>query len=629
MHIIHLVATTGWDYLFLVHQFTAAGSDGSATTLRPFSILSLMVHSLAEWSTHIDALICISIHLWLSLSLTSKLIVIISAVWGGVILDKCCILILISNLFHKVVVLWRIETSTTLLSSILSGRYLIAMLNACGLSDALHILCNNVILAHHRLLLCLVSTLACKSASFRPKIVVRMLLTALRMICRLHIIHIAIKSVVVRSGTQIHIYISTVTQFWVLLVSDWGFVKTLVLLHYHGLARGWHNFLLIKLRRSSSSNIVVNTWLWRRLHIIDENGIWLINMGTFLGRSVVIHIWKTALGVLSTVDAAHLVVFGVKTTSDSTLLNSISRVLDLLLILIDHILLELRIILCIFDLYLLHACVVWVASTVVVWVLVEMLISGGSGLFCKHLVTSTNWPHTLVFGLLLRGNTYSIILLRGVWLFLLLLHLTIESFSLIEDLHKFTIHFVAVQLLKDIFLMFKLILRLFGLLRSLLLLNHGVCILWLISLGWYLLSVRLSSLFALRSLLCLTTICIGTLLLHSSSSCLLLSLATFKVLIVLSSNTQTFLIVVVLVDNMHTLTLIWKPIHIGISTILSYIGATLWKVLAQQSHVLLLLVGLRLRLQSLLWWLARVLVLLTLLLCLWFTKLILKLFVWV
>lgn len=63
--------------------------------------------------------------------------------------------------------------------------------------------------------------------------------------------------------------------------------------------------------------------------------------------------------------------------------------------------------------------------------------------------------------------------------FLLLVHLAVQSFSFIEDLHQFLVYLVRIQLLQDVLLVLKLVLWLFLLLQSLLLLDSCVSILGL------------------------------------------------------------------------------------------------------------------------------------------------------
>ena len=64
-----------------------------------------------------------------------------------------------------------------------------------------------------------------------------------------------------------------------------------------------------------------------------------------------------------------------------------------------------------------------------------------------------------------------------------MLHLTVEGLPLFEDLHEFVVDLITVQLFEYVLLMLKLVLRLPGLLCSLLLLDQGVGILGLVDAG--------------------------------------------------------------------------------------------------------------------------------------------------
>ena len=56
-------------------------------------------------------------------------------------------------------------------------------------------------------------------------------------------------------------------------------------------------------------------------------------------------------------------------------------------------------------------------------------------------------------------------MLLVLW-FLLFLHLSVQLFSFLEDFHEFAVHLVAIQLLKNVFLVLELVLWLLGLLSS-------------------------------------------------------------------------------------------------------------------------------------------------------------------
>ena len=86
-------------------------------------------------------------------------------------------------------------------------------------------------------------------------------------------------------------------------------------------------------------------------------------------------------------------------------------------------------------------------------------------------MASNDWLSTLILRLwfLIQRNPLTILVF--------LLQLIIEFLPLIEDLHKLIINLVTVELLKDIFLMLKLILWLFCLLGSLLFLYDSKSVL--------------------------------------------------------------------------------------------------------------------------------------------------------
>ena len=207
-------------------------------------------------------------------------------------------------------------------------------------------------------------------------------------------------------------------------------------------------------------------------------------------------------------------------------------------------------------------------------------------------MSSSDGTNALILWLLFSINAKSIGLFSHQ---LLVFHLIIKSFSFLKDLHQFSINLITIQLFQNVFLMFKLILRLFGLFSSLLLLNHSIGILRLVVLCSNLLAMGLSTLFVLRLLLLLLSVSGSTRLLGLDVRCL--SLTAFDVLVVLTTNTQR-LLVVILIYDMHTLALIWKAINSCISAVLLVLVALI-KVLTQQSDspaLLLLLIGFRLSL---------------------------------
>lgn len=102
-------------------------------------------------------------------------------------------------------------------------------------------------------------------------------------------------------------------------------------------------------------------------------------------------------------------------------------------------------------------------------------------------MASYNWFSTRIFLLLnflVYGQPLTVSLTVHPFGSLLLLKLFVKGFSLVEYLHQLFIDFVAVELLQNILLVLKLILRLFGLFSSLLLLDEGESIL-----GWLVLSL--------------------------------------------------------------------------------------------------------------------------------------------
>ena len=108
-------------------------------------------------------------------------------------------------------------------------------------------------------------------------------------------------------------------------------------------------------------------------------------------------------------------------------------------------------------------------------------------------------------------------------------------------------YFITIQSLQDVFLMFELILRLFGLFSPLLFLNHSECVLggWLFLLCHLLiqvLAVRLGSTLGLRRSLVFA-------LIHSLRHILFMH-------VLLTSDAES-LLDISLVLNVHALTLVW------------------------------------------------------------------------
>ena len=149
----------------------------------------------------------------------------------------------------------------------------------------------------------------------------------------------------------------------------------------------------------------------------------------------------------------------------------------------------------------------------------------------KNVVRPSYWLHTVC--LWSSFCTHQSLVCSVVACLVFLLHLSVEFFSFLEDLHQLAIHFITVQRLQDVLLVLELVRRLFGLLSPLLFLNHRVCIFWfawlflrvLSKLG-QVLTMTLCSRFALR--LCIFTP-IGTL--WSLVDLLLLLVANWKALL--------------------------------------------------------------------------------------------------
>ena len=217
-----------------------------------------MSSSLVEGTSHVHSTLIIGVHLRLSLCLASQLIVIISTERSGIVLLQSGILTLVDSLLYEVVVLRRVEASRALLSSLLSGRDLVRLGNTCSLANALYILGYDVILAHHGLLLGLILTI--QGSTFASKIVVGMLLSALRVIGALNVVDIPIESIMMRSWAQVHVSLvgshldtASIAQLrCILVINNRALIETFIVLYNHGLTRGRHNFLLVQFCRSAS-----------------------------------------------------------------------------------------------------------------------------------------------------------------------------------------------------------------------------------------------------------------------------------------------------------------------------------------------------------------------------------------
>ena len=185
-----------------------------------------------------------------------------------------------------------------------------------------------------------------------------------------------------------------------------------------------------------------------------------------------------------------VVVLCVQSTTDSAFVHLISWVLNRIWRLVDHILLELSTVL-VFHWDRLHWLLLVVVHVVIKLIRIDFDILL---LTWWNLMASYSWTCAWILWVIwFSTHRYSIT--TSIFFF----HLLIQRFSLIEYLHQFFIHFVTIKLFQNLFLMFKLILRLFGLFRSLLFLNESISILWFCSLltpwCYKILSVTLSSSF--------------------------------------------------------------------------------------------------------------------------------------
>lgn len=170
-----------------------------------------------------------------------------------------------------------------------------------------------------------------------------------------------------------------------------------------------------------------------------------------------------------------VVVFCVQSATNAAFVHLVSWVLNLVLLLVDHVLLELSAILLVLHwnrlhwlLLTMHIVAIWI------WIYLHILMLVLSR---RQLMSSDCWSSTLVLGMTRRfsiGTHWNSV---AAAVSILFLHLGVQCFSFIENLHQFFKYFITVELSQDLFLMLKLILRLFSLLSSLLLLDKSVRIL--------------------------------------------------------------------------------------------------------------------------------------------------------
>jgi len=354
------------------------------------------------------------------------------------------------------------------------------------------------------------------------------------------------------------------------------FVIAFVVLGGHALAVAWlrHNLLLGVLGIALAWEVVLHTLV----HIVDEDGICLLNSSLFL-RTLASHVvWETRVGIDLTSDSAHVVViFSVKTTTDAWILGIVSWI-SIIWLLVHDILLELGVILLtLFHKNLLLTLLVLTARVRIIHLIDILLMLGRLGIR-KDLVASTHRPNTLVLWLFWT-NWQSVRFLGKVFF-----HLSVKFFSLFKDFHKFWMNFFTIKSFQDIFLMFKLILRLLCLFSSLLFLNHRIRVFWLSCL---LLCIDLlAQILPMRR----SSFVLSTLWFSIRSSSIWLDILWLQIL--LASNTQR-LLVVRLVHYMHALTLIWKPNDPTlISAGLAHVLRVVVKVLAQHTNAIFTLLRL-------------------------------------
>lgn len=176
---------------------------------------------------------------------------------------------------------------------------------------------------------------------------------------------------------------------------------------------------------------------------------------------------KAVLSILSWA----LVVLGIQSCSKTGLVYCVSAVLNVILTaVVDHVLL----ILSVLDRN--RRLLIMLLLSTVVGVDVALLFNVGIDSVSSRHGSSTWVLLELIFGWKTEScvAVWSLLALTQL---LLLIHLAIQSLSLIENFHELVIHLIRIQLLEDVLLMFKLVLGLFLLLKSLLLLDSCVGIL--------------------------------------------------------------------------------------------------------------------------------------------------------
>ena len=224
------------------------------------------------------------------------------------------------------------------------------------------------------------------------------------------------------------------------------------------------SLLLLDLVRST----LLHTWvLHKDIAVASLDLLW---------RALALVVAEGGAGVLPHARGSDgIVVLGVQSTTDAALMGLVSWVLNLVWWLVNHVLLELSAVL-VLHWDRLHRLLLSVHVIIRIWIHFHVLMLILSG---RQLMSSDRWPSALVLWMARRfgiGTHWNSVASAVA---VLLLHLSIQSLSFVEYLHKLVIDFITVELSQDLFLVLKLVLWLFCLLGSLLFLYKSVCILWL------------------------------------------------------------------------------------------------------------------------------------------------------
>lgn len=227
------------------------------------------------------------------MGLRAQLVVVISAVGVDILLRQHVVRPLPNGLLDEVVIL-RLIGLPLLLS--VGRRDLIGV----GLRDALHVLGDDLVLAHHGL----VVALAVEGAGFVRQGVV--LLPALRVVGLFKIADITIERILMRVDAHTQVELRAVLAFVLVLVK-----RCLLLLTRHALvlARARYDLLLLDLARARLLREAALVGRW--LHIVDEDGV-----GDRLARALGLHVvGERRLRVLA-IGQRHVVVLGIQPSSD-------------------------------------------------------------------------------------------------------------------------------------------------------------------------------------------------------------------------------------------------------------------------------------------------------------------------